>query len=87
MRKVIFEVEALEEYNDWANENIKLFNRIARLIDESRKTPFTGTGKPEPLKHRFKGCWSRRINDEHRLIYDVNDASISIISCRGHYLD
>lgn len=56
MRKVVFDPEALEEYNNWANQNIKLFNRIAKLIDESRKLPFSGTGKPEPLKHQFKGC-------------------------------
>ena len=85
MRKVLFDIEAFEEYNDWANKNIRLFNRIANLIDECRRTPFSGTGKPEPLKHEFKGCWSRRINDEHRLIYDVTDEAIYIISCKGHY--
>lgn len=85
MRKVLFDIEAFEEYNDWANKNIRLFNRIAKLIDECRRTPFSGTGKPEPLKHEFKGCWSRRINDEHRLIYDVTDEAIYIISCKGHY--
>ncbi|MFZ1526491.1 MAG: Txe/YoeB family addiction module toxin [Saprospiraceae bacterium] len=50
-----------------------------------RKSPFDGLGKPEPLKHHLKGYWSRRINDEHRLVYKVEDEKITIVSCRDHY--
>ncbi len=63
----------------------KIQQRIAQLILEITKNPFEGKGKPEPLKHELRGCWSRRINDEHRLVYTVTDKMITIISCRYHY--
>lgn len=59
--------------------------RIVRLIRDIQRDPFTGTGKPEPLRHELKGCWSRRINAEHRLVYEVLDAKIRILACRYHY--
>ncbi len=59
--------------------------RILRLIEESKRTPFEGTGKPELLKANLSGFWSRRINDEHRLIYSVTDEAIIVYSMRGHY--
>ena len=55
------------------------------LMEELAQHPFTGTGKPEPLKHEFSGCWSRRINREHRLVYEVSDNIVSILSAKGHY--
>ncbi|MCU0468061.1 MAG: Txe/YoeB family addiction module toxin [Arcicella sp.] len=61
--------------------------RIRELIESISREPFKGIGKPEPLKHEFKGCWSRRITDEHRLIYKVFSENILIISCKGHYDD
>jgi toxin YoeB len=69
-----------------------MLERINRLIEEARRTPFTGLGKPEPLKGEFAGFWSRRINGEHRLIYRVAghagaDQQIEIASCRYHYGD
>jgi toxin YoeB len=69
-----------------------MLERINRLIEEARRTPFTGLGKPEPLKGEFAGFWSRRINGEHRLIYRVAghagaDQRIEIASCRYHYSD
>ena len=70
---------------DWQTKNPKLAVRISRLISETRREPFTGLGKPEPLKHQLKGCWSRRINEEHRLVYAVTDAAITIASCNDHY--
>ncbi|MGB6943904.1 MAG: Txe/YoeB family addiction module toxin [Bryobacteraceae bacterium] len=59
--------------------------RIVRLIREIQRDPFTGVGKPEPLKHELKGCWSRRIDDEHRLVYQVHQDRIRILACRYHY--
>jgi toxin YoeB len=55
------------------------------LMEELAQHPFTGTGKPEPLKHEFSGCWSSRINREHRLVYEVSDNIVSILSAKGHY--
>lgn len=55
------------------------------LIKEIGREPFKGIGKPEPLKYEFKGCWSRRIDDEHRLIYQVSEDKIRILTCRYHY--
>jgi toxin YoeB len=74
------------------NADLAMLERINRLIDEARRTPFTGLGKPEPLKGEFAGFWSRRINGEHRLIYRVAgqagaDQRIEIASCRYHYGD
>lgn len=59
--------------------------RLRKLLDECLRTPFEGTGKPEPLKHEFSGFWSRRISDEHRLIYAVDPDTITVIACRSHY--
>jgi toxin YoeB len=59
--------------------------RIFRLIEEVHREPFTGIGKPEPLRHELSGCWSRRIGKEHRLIYQVTEEKIRILACRYHY--
>lgn len=85
MRIVAFHTLAFEQYNEWATSDKKMFERIRRLITESAKTPFTGIGKPEPLRRNLKGYWSRRINDEHRLVYKVTDEQIIIVSCKFHY--
>jgi len=85
MRRVLFENEAFAESTAWASENPKIFERLTRLIEEVRRTPFVGMGKPEPLKHQFKGCWSRRVDGEHRLVYRASDEFITIIACREHY--
>lgn len=66
--------------------NKAVLNKILTLLEELKEHPFTGTGKPEPLKHQLTGLWSRRINKEHRLIYEVNDQIIIIHSVYGHYL-
>jgi toxin YoeB len=65
--------------------NKSILNKIAELLDELTEHPFTGTGKPELLKHSLSGCWSRRINREHRLIYEVEDTIVLILSAKGHY--
>ena len=85
MRKILFEGQAFEEYSDWAIENPPVFKRLRQLIRETKREPFKGLGKPEPLKHQMKGSWSRRITDEHRLVYQVTDEVIYIVSCKSHY--
>lgn len=59
--------------------------RIVKMLKEIQRDPFQGVGKPEPLRHRFAGCWSRRIDDEHRLVYEVFEDKIRILACRYHY--
>jgi toxin YoeB len=59
--------------------------RIIRLIRETQREPFTGLGKPEPLRHELSGCWSRRISQEHRLVYQVQKDKIRMLACRYHY--
>ncbi|MBI3881053.1 MAG: Txe/YoeB family addiction module toxin [Verrucomicrobia bacterium] len=85
MRTVAFHKVAFEQFTEWARQNPRLFERLVRLISESAREPFGGIGKPEPLKGDLKGCWSKRIDDEHRLVYRVSDTAITIVSCRDHY--
>ena len=65
--------------------NKSVVNKITLLLEELTQNPFTGTGKPEPLKHSLSGCWSRRINKEHRLIYEVSEDIVFILGAMGHY--
>lgn len=65
--------------------NIKILNKIHQLLNDTINHPFEGIGKPEPLKHNLSGCWSRRINKKHRLVYEVNENRVVILSLRGHY--
>jgi len=85
LRKIVFTQEAFNEFTEWASIDKSIFKKIAKLDQEIQRNPFNGTGKPEPLKHNFKGFWSRQINKEHRIIYNVNDESINIISSKYHY--
>ncbi len=85
MRKIIFTKQAEEELLDFQENTPKLFDKIKILIENIQETPFTGLGKPEALKHQFKGFWSRRINIEHRLVYKVETDEIIVIQCKGHY--
>ena len=82
---ISFQKKAFDDFALWAKEDKKLFEKIKTLIDDVCRNPFSGLGKPEPLRHQLKGFWSRRINDEHRLIYRVTDNDIEIISCKYHY--
>ena len=84
MRIIAFQQNAFEQYNEWAKTDKKLFERLHRMISETAKNPFDGIGKPEPLKADLKGYWSRRINDEHRLVYKVTEEHI-IVACKYHY--
>ncbi len=83
--KVLFEFSAFEEFNHWAIADRKIYLKIVKLIEDINRSPFSGLGKPEPLKHELSGYWSRRITDEHRLVYRVKDGEITVISCRYHY--
>ena len=80
-----FDIAGLEDLAWWIEKDRKKAIRILDLIKEIRRDPFKGIGKPEPLKHEFAGLWSRRIDQEHRLIYDVKVDKIRILSCRYHY--
>jgi toxin YoeB len=84
-RKIEFSSNAWKEYQYWQKIDKKLLTKIHRLIDEISRTPFEGSGKPEPLRESLSGLWSRRINDEHRLVYSATDDTAHIFSCRYHY--
>jgi toxin YoeB len=83
--KIIFSELAWEEYLNWQKTDKKILNRINELIKVITRTPFDGVGKPEPLKHNLSGYWSRRINDEHRLVYKIEGDQVVIAQCRLHY--
>lgn len=81
----IFSEHAWEDYLYWQRTDRKILQRINTLIREIQRTPFKGIGKPEPLKHGMSGYWSRRINDEHRIIYKIEADSLFIAQLRYHY--
>ena len=83
--KLVFAEQAWEDYSYWQKTDKKILNRIYSLIKEISRSPFEGIGKPEPLKHALSGYWSRRLNDEHRIVYKVNDDLILIAQLRYHY--
>lgn len=83
--KLIFAEKAWEDYLYWQKTDKKILNRINTLIRDIKRSPFEGLGKPEPLKHALSGYWSRRINDEHRMVYKINGDSLLIAQLRFHY--
>jgi toxin YoeB len=83
--KLIFSEQAWEDYLYWQKTDKKLLERINTLIKEITRSPFAGIGKPEPLKNALSGYWSRRINDEHRIVYKIADKSVLIAQLRYHY--
>lgn len=85
MKNIVFEKRSFDEFTGWATEDKKIYAKIVVLINDIQRTPFTGLGKPEPLKHELKGWWSRRITDEHRIVYKVTEPEIIIASCKFHY--
>lgn len=85
VRSLEFDLLAFEDLSWWVKNDRKKALRLLKLIKEIERSPFSGTGKPEPLKHNLAGCWSRRIDQEHRLVYEVFDDKIRIIACRYHY--
>ena len=83
--KLIFSAHAWNDYLYWQKTDRKILKRINLLIKDVRRSPFEGIGKPESLKHALSGYWSRRINDEHRFVYKVNDDAMLIAQLRYHY--
>lgn len=83
--KVIFSTQVWIDYLYWQQTDKRLVKKISELIKDIQRTPFQGIGKPEPLKYNLSGFWSRRITEEHRLVYEISSDSISIASCKYHY--
>ncbi len=87
--RVIFDPEAWTDYLAWQREDVRVVEKLNGLIEECRRDPFRGTGKPEPLRKNLSGWWSRRITGEHRLVYRVRGTderqAIEVLSCRYHY--
>ena len=82
---LLFTKQSWEDYLYWQKIDKKILKKINLLIKDVLRSPFEGIGKPEPLKYQLRGCWSRRINDEHRLVYEYTEKELRIISCRYHY--
>jgi len=85
VRELVFELAAVEDLAWWVEHDRKKALRVLRLVEEVQRDPFRGKGKPEPLKHQLAGCWSRRIDQEHRLVYEVQADKIRLLACRYHY--
>ena len=83
--KLIFADEAWEDYLFWQKHDKHMVERINKLIRETQREPFSGIGKPEALKHALSGFWSRRITDEHRVVYQVEEDGLLIAQLRFHY--
>ncbi|MBY7669055.1 Txe/YoeB family addiction module toxin [Vibrio anguillarum] len=77
--------ESWDDYLYWQTQDKKTLKRINKIINDAKRSPFEGIGKPEPLKENLSGFWSRRIDDTNRLVYAVDDNAITVISCRYHY--
>ncbi|GHU70648.1 Txe/YoeB family addiction module toxin [Spirochaetia bacterium] len=86
-RDVIFQGDAWEEYLYWQMQDKKTLKRIHELIKDIKRNGNTGMGKPEPLKHKYQGYWSRRINEKNRLVYRIQNEQVVIIQCGSHYDD
>ena len=85
--KINFTETGWADYLYWQTQDKKTMKRINQLIRDIERNGYEGIGKPEPLRSDFSGCWSRRIDDVHRLIYQICDGRIEIYQCRGHYRD
>ena len=85
MREVLFHSDGFNDLKYWAEVDLKVVRKIIELINDTRRDPFNGIGNPEPLKFEWQGYWSRRINQEHRLVYKVTDKYIIVAQCRYHY--
>jgi len=83
--RLIFSDKAWDDYIYWQQVDKKTLKKINQLIKDIKRSPFDGLGKPEPLKHELSGFYSRRVTDEHRLVYEVSEDTIAIASCRFHY--
>ena len=83
--KLVFDETAWDDYQHWLATDRRMLERVNKLIRDVQREPYDGIGKPEPLKHALAGYWSRRINDEHRMVYRVNDNTLWIAQLRYHY--
>ncbi len=83
--KLLFSEQAWEDYQHWMATDKKVAKRINQLIRDTARDPFRGIGKPEPLRHLLKGYWSRRINEEHRMVYRVKEGVLMLAQLRNHY--
>jgi toxin YoeB len=83
--RLIWSDKSWEEYLTWQSTDKKVLKKINSLIKDIKRDPFEGIGKPEPLKYELQGCWSRRVTDEHRLVYEVENDALYIVSCKYHY--
>ena len=83
--KLIFADEAWDDYLHWQKQDKRMLERINTLIRETQREPFTGLGKPEPLKHALAGFWSRRITEEHRMVYKIEGNALLLAQLRYHY--
>jgi len=83
--KIVFSKNSWEDYLSWQTEERKILKKINELIKDIQRTPYEGIGKPEPLKYDLTGLWSRRIDREHRLVYQISGEDLLIYSCRYHY--
>lgn len=83
--KKVWEDSAWEDYLNWQKMDKKMLNKVNELIKSCERTPFSGIGKPEPLKDNLKGFWSRRVDNEHRLVYKIEEETLIIAQCRFHY--
>ena len=84
-KRLVWTPSAWGDYLYWQGQDRKTLKRINTLIQETLRAPFVGVGKPEPLRANLTGCWSRRIDDTHRLVYTVEGEDLAIIACRYHY--
>ena len=85
MRKIAFLPRAFAEFSNWAIDDKRIYAKIVTLIKDVDRDPYTGLGKPESLRYELSGLWSRRITDEHRLVYKIMEEEVLIISCKLHY--
>ena len=83
--KLTFFDRAWNDYIYWQQTDRKMLGKINQLLKDISRTPYAGEGEPEPMKHQFAGCWSRRIDRENRLVYRVEDGLIYVMQCRFHY--
>ncbi len=82
--ELVWQTNAWEDYCHWQKQDKKILERVNELIKDCLRSPNKGIGKPEPLKGNYAGCWSRRITQEHRLIYKINERRLHILQCRYH---
>jgi toxin YoeB len=85
VRRISFEISAFDDFQAWATTDKSVYAKIVTLLKDILRNPFSGLGKPEPLRHELKGFWSRRITQEHRLVYKVTETEIIVVACKYHY--